>query len=367
MESTKSKSCFVHDNSEPTFLREVKYIIDSVEDWFKYRSVKHLRILRDLFSANHKDREVATHILKKNWDRYEVEDVLKETFDLSSWADDVFIELNIYSSGKTDYSLFDYDNLYYIFTNNPEWNLKKSAIEQLSLLINDRTDSLGISGRRLFREKKKGYDVFSICIQQILLLHSDAQSKGINRLSVIEQNYLQELLRFLALSLIFYFDEPVVSELIKPYLQIEDSEEFETCTLSTLIDSLRLSLSSKQLEIRKNALRWLQIILLHDHVKIWIDMNSGLPYFSLPTYWIKSYEYLFPIVSCQFNFVRELTDSRWLTRFRCWIQKKGIWFKSTLKISRRLRKAKEIKLFYLKYWQLKQLQTKSMRFTNICS
>ena len=278
--------------------------MDSVEDWFKYRSVKQLRILRDLFSKNNKDREVATHILKKNWDRHEIEDILKETFDLSSWSDDVFIELNIYSSGKTDYSLFDYDNLYYIFTNNPEWSLKKSAIEQLSILINDRTDSLGISGRRLFREKRKGYDVFSICIQQIFTLYSDAQSKGVNKLQVIEQNYLQELLRFLTLSLIFYFDEPVVSELIKPYFEIEDSEEFESTTLSSLIDSLRLFLSSKQLEIRKNALRCLQVILLHDHVKICIDMSSGLPYFSLPTYWIKSYEYLFPIVSYLNNFNR---------------------------------------------------------------
>ena len=299
--------------------------MECIDDWCKFRSIKQLKTLRCLFSKNKLVRKTVTHILHKNWDRAEVEDILKETFDLQSWADDVFIELNIYSNGKNDYSVFDYDNLYYIFINNAEWSLKKSAIEQLSILINDRTDSLGVSGRKLFREKKKGYDVFSLCIQQILVLHSDAQDKGINKLYASEQSYLQELLRFLTLSLLFYFDEPVVSELIKPLLDIEDDEEFDSCTLSNLIDALRLCLSSKQLDIRKHAFRCLQIILLNDHIKICIDMNSGLPYLSVPTYWANWYEYLFPIVSIYYNNYRNLIDLLWSIKYLYLLQKRKIW------------------------------------------
>lgn len=145
--------------------------------------------------------------------------------------------------------------------------MKKSAIEQLSILINDRSDNLGVTGRKLFREKKKGKDVFSICVEEVLTLHKEAEKKGINYMHPHELNYIQELLRFLTLSFLFYFDEPVVTELLKPYLNIEDSEEFEQTKIWNLIDALKLCLSSKQVEIRKNALRCLHIILLTDQVK----------------------------------------------------------------------------------------------------
>lgn len=269
--------------------------MDAIEDCCKFSSTKQLRVLRDLFSSNPKQRGIATHVIKKNWERPEIEDLLKETFEMESWADDVFIELNVYSSGIASYS--DYDNMYSIFTNKTESSFKKTAIENLSILINDRSDQLGSSGRRLFREKKKGRDVFSLCIQDLLKIHAEACNYGMNELHPNELNYAQELLRFLALSFLFYFDEPVVNELLRPYQDIEDDQGFEHSTLGTLIDALRLCLSCKQIEIRKNALRCLQIILFNDQVKLWIDMNSGLPYFSVPTYMTNTYDFLFPTVS----------------------------------------------------------------------
>jgi hypothetical protein len=51
-------------------------------------------------------------------------------------------------------------------------------------------------------------------------------------------NYIQEILRFLILSFLFYFDEPVVAELLKPYHEIEDKQEFEITPLCQLIDAL---------------------------------------------------------------------------------------------------------------------------------
>ena len=68
--------------SSQTNVREVKYIIETIEDCCKFRSTKQLRILRDLFSSDSKQRELATHILKKNWNRPEVEDILNETFEI---------------------------------------------------------------------------------------------------------------------------------------------------------------------------------------------------------------------------------------------------------------------------------------------
>ena len=283
--------------SNPTNVREIKYIIDTIEDCWKFREIKHLRVLRDLFSSDSKKRGVATHILKKNWSRPEIEDILKETFEIADCASDAFTELNIYSSGITDYSFFNYENLYKIFTGKSDCTFKKSAIEQLSILINDRSDSLGVSGRKLFREKKTGVDVFSISIQEVIKLHQQTAHRGIDSLHPNESNYLQELLRFLVLSFLFYFDEPVVSELLKPYHAPEDTEEFEKTLLWTLLDILREWLSSKQIVVRKHALRCLQVILVNDHVKICIDMNSGMPYFFVPTYMTNTYEFLFPTVS----------------------------------------------------------------------
>lgn len=98
-------------------------------------------------------------------------------------------------------------------------------------MINDRSDSLGVSGRKLFREKKTGVDVFSISIQEVIKLHQQTAHRGIDSLHPNESNYLQELLRFLVLSFLFYFDEPVVSELLKPYHAPEDTEEFEKTLL----------------------------------------------------------------------------------------------------------------------------------------
>jgi len=234
-------------------------------------------------------------------------DVLKETFDLESCSSDVFIELNVFSSGITDYSFFNYEKLYAIFKNNPEITLKKSAIEQLSILINDRSDNLGVTGRRLFREDKKGEDVFSVAIQELLALNEIAMKRGINNLHPNELNYIQELLRFLSLSFLFYFDEPVVIDLIKSYLEIDDSENFENSLLSSLIDSLRLCLSSKLVNIRKNSLRCIQIILLSDQVKTCIDMNTGLPYFSVPTYMTDTYIFLFPVKYFKYTLVSKIS------------------------------------------------------------
>jgi len=168
---------------------------------------------------------VATHVLKKNWDRFEVEDILKESFDIENCSGDALIELNVYASGIKDYSFFDYDNLYHIFASKSDAVMKKSAIEQLSILINDKSDKNSISGRNLFREKKKGRDVFSLVINQLLEFHSQSGAKGINSLHPNEINYIQELLRFLSLSFLFYFDESVVLEFLKPYLEIEDIED----------------------------------------------------------------------------------------------------------------------------------------------
>lgn len=242
-------------------------------------------------------------MLKKHWDRPEVIDVLKDSFDLGSCASDVLIELNVYSTGLTDYSSFDYNSLYEIFNTKPEVTLKKSAIQQLSMLINDRSDNLGVSGRKLFREKKKGRDVFSLSVQELLTIYHQAEERGINRLHPNELNYMQELLRFLVLSFLFYFDEPVISELMKPYFEIDDTENFENSTLGHLIDALKQCLGSKQTEIRKHAFRCLQIILLQDQVKLSIDAH-----FSVPTYMTNAYEFLFPIVSFQKpNFYRNTT------------------------------------------------------------
>lgn len=278
----------------PNNLREAKYIMDTIEDCCKYRAVKNLRVLRELFSTNPKQRGVATHILKKNWERPEVEDLLKETFELEDCASNVFIELNLYSSAKSEYSIVDYDNLYYIFVNKKESTFKKSAIEQLSILINDRSDNLGINGRKLFREKKKGADVFCLCIDDLLNMIHNLGGSDINDLHPHDLNYIQELLRFLTLSLLFYFDEPVVLQFLKPYCEVSDSETFESSQLFTFINTLKICLGCKQVEIRKHALRCLQIILLTDHVKMCMDMGSGMPYFSVPTYMTGTYEFLFP-------------------------------------------------------------------------
>jgi len=229
--------------------------MNTIEDCCKYRGTKELRVLRDLLGHDPKLRGVATHILKKLWDRTGVEDVLTDTFEIESCAGDVFLELNINPTGINNYSSSTYEDLYTIFRKNPEVSLKKSALEQLSILINDRSDNLGATGRKLFREDQKEADIFSLVVKEIINIQELTSKRGINNLHPNELNFIQELCRFLALSFLFYFDEPVVAEIIKSYHEVEDSEDFEESILCNLIESLKICLSSKIIEIRKHALR----------------------------------------------------------------------------------------------------------------
>jgi hypothetical protein len=193
---------------------------------------------------------------------------------LTKCSAEALIELNALASNIEDYSFFDYNNLYSIFTTSPDYALKKSAIEQLSILINDRSDNLGESGRKLFREKQNGKDIFSICVLELLMMHKLADKNGINKLHPVELAYVQKLLRFLALSFLFYFDEAVVIDLLEPYVQFQDSQDFENSNIYFLIESLKLFLSSKSSDIRKHTLRCLQLILLNNHIKIWFPIIS---------------------------------------------------------------------------------------------
>jgi hypothetical protein len=338
--------------SSRIYTRECKYIIESIDDCCKSSRIKKMRILRDLFSSNEKHRKLSTHVLKKSWDKYEVEDVLNESFDIETCSQDALIELNVFSKGVKGYSSFDFDGIYSIFNSKSEVSIKKSALEQLSLLINDRSDNSTVSGRRLFREKAKNKDVFSIALKEILSLHKQSEEKGVNSLHPNEINYIQELCRFISLSLLFYFDEAVVIEFLTPYIELEDVEENEDTEeiLFSIITALTSFLGCKKVQVCKNSLRCLQIILLKDHVKTCID-SSGLPYFFCPSYISKSYVYLFPTKEFKYSVISKIN-------LLTYEEKQLVKLQSESKKNAKL--LKEIKAnasLFDQIWELSEIQT----------
>ena len=172
----------------------------------------------------------------------------------------------MFASGIKDHSYFDYDSLYSIFASKSETTVKKSTIEQFSILINDRSGHSEINGTILFREKKVGKDVFSIAVNELLEMIKQTQGRNINILHPNELNYIQELIRFVTLSFLFYPNEVVVADLLLPIMEIQDTEDFEASRLFSVLEALKVCLGCKKVDMVKNALRCLQVILLKDQM-----------------------------------------------------------------------------------------------------
>ena len=162
--------------------------------------------------------------------------------------------------------------------------MKKSTIEQFSILINDRSSHSEINGTMLFRQKKLERDVFSIAVNELLELHQQTLERNINILHPNELNYIQELIRFITLSFLFYPNEVVVADLLLSLMEIQDTEDFEASRIFSVIEALKACLGCKKVDIAKNSLRCLQVILLKDQMlRISYDA-SGMPSIELPIY-----------------------------------------------------------------------------------
>lgn len=64
-----------------------------------------------------------------------------------------------------------------------------------------------------------------------------------------------------------------------------------------VVNALALFTGSINLELRKNSLRLMQLLLICDTVKFCIDGTTHQPYLSIPTYFVISYKFLFPTQS----------------------------------------------------------------------
>ena len=133
-------------------------------------------------------------------------------------------------------------------------------------MINDRSGHSEINGTILFREKKVGKDVFSIAVNELLEMIKQTQGRNINILHPNELNYIQELIRFVTLSFLFYPNEVVVADLLLPIMEIQDTEDFEASRLFSVLEALKACLGCKKVDMVKNALRCLQVILLKDQM-----------------------------------------------------------------------------------------------------
>jgi hypothetical protein len=150
--SRVSLSPHLHSFLIPSLLlpnRDLTYCIETIEDCCQNSHPKHLRHLRLLFSCTSSHRELSTHLLKKHSCSPSLKDILKDTFDLESPSDDVFLELNYFCSGVTMDSK-DFENLYQIFTMKEEVEVKKAALEQMAVMLGERKEE---TGRKFFRGK----------------------------------------------------------------------------------------------------------------------------------------------------------------------------------------------------------------------
>jgi hypothetical protein len=167
--------------------------------------------------------------------------------------------------------------------------VKKAALEQMAVMLGERKEE---TGRNFFRGKS-WKDVFSMVVEQVQEMRKLMKTVGVDGLHPKEIGYLKELIRVLILAILGYMDEPVVNVMVKT----ENAYNNEDTPLGKLIETMNVCVGSKQIEVRKASLRLLQILLTIDHIKICLDVNTGMPYLSIPTYMAKTYHFLFPTVN----------------------------------------------------------------------
>lgn len=176
------------------------------------RNCRYLRMLRDLFSYDASKREFSTNALAGSMAReYQADgrDLVSSVVNLAQPLNDMSQDLDLVNLNY-DFTNFDIVNITSILQNvRTDFSIRKSSLEQLILLLFDCEKKRG----KLLFVNQGVEDVFTFILGEVLAAFRSAKTylnESLEGLPEGQVEYLEQCLRFLTFSYIFYQDEPVV-------------------------------------------------------------------------------------------------------------------------------------------------------------
>ena len=174
-----------------------------------------MRILRDLFSQQDHKREFATNVLRSSFSldcqEEHVKDMLACSVDLRQPSFRVSQSLDLVNS-NFDFSTFGIQDITNILqASGQDYGIKKSSLEQLTMVLFDLQNK---RGRFLFSQSEAAQDVFSYVLDEVLMAFQSSKSSNANKVSNLAKErvlFLNECLRFLTYSYLFFNDEEIIS------------------------------------------------------------------------------------------------------------------------------------------------------------
>ena len=158
-----------------------------------------------------------------------------------------------------DFSAFDLVNITSILTSaKSDFSLRKSSLEQLTMLLFDTQKK----GKSLFLNQGVA-DVFTFLVQEILTAYKTSKTylgELVNELPNDQLQYIDQCLKFVALSQIFYSEEPPVKDLFDKIRSFTSQKvDYQQCECFDSLLHACVYFSGSQL--RKNAARVLYLLI----------------------------------------------------------------------------------------------------------